>query len=115
MSNRLPNDLINSLKDELRDDWKAFVDVHDVEVKTSSIRFNRRKRVDSSNFEIAAEVSWCYLGISLQLRPIFILDLYFHVGCYSSQEASPMILQHAFQQVRLDWQPIKAMGVCAAP
>lgn len=115
MSNRLPNDLINSLKDELRDDWKAFVDVHDVEVKTSSIRFNPRKRVDSSNFEIAAEVPWCDLGIYLQQRPIFTLDPYFHAGCYYSQEASSMFLQHAIQQLRLDRQPIKALDVCAAP
>lgn len=115
MSNRLPNDLINSLKDELRDDWKAFVDVHDVEVKTSSIRFNPRKPVDSSNFEIAAEVPWCDLGIYLQQRPIFTLDPYFHAGCYYSQEASSMFLQHAIQQLRLDRQPIKALDVCAAP
>lgn len=115
MSNRLPNDLINSLKQDLSSDWQAFVDIHENETKTSSIRLNPLKPIDHIAFEVDGEVPWCQHGLYLKKRPIFTLDPFFHAGCYYSQEASSMFLSHAIQQLRLHEKPIKALDLCAAP
>lgn len=115
MSNRLPNDLINRLKNELPNDWQEFVNLHDTEAKTNSVRFNPLKPIDKANFAIASPVPWCDRGYYLAQRPVFTLDPYFHAGCYYSQEASSMFLQHAIQQLGLDQQPLKALDLCAAP
>lgn len=115
MSNRLPNDLINSLKQDLSSDWQAFVDIHDTETKTSSIRLNPLKPIDFGSFDVAAAVPWCEHGFYLAKRPVFTLDPYFHAGCYYSQEASSMFLHHAVQQLGLHRGAIKALDLCAAP
>lgn len=115
MSNRLPNDLINRLKSELPNDWQEFVNLHETEAKTSSIRFNPLKPIDKGSFAIASQVPWCDQAYYLERRPVFTLDPYFHAGCYYSQEASSMFLQHALQQLGLDQQALKALDLCAAP
>src|SRR5690606_13197999 len=110
-----PNDLINSLKQTLSSDWQAFVDIHENETKTSSIRLNPLKPTERIALEVDGKVPWCEHGLYLKKRPIFTLDPFFHAGCYYSQEASSMFLSHAVQQLGLDRKPIKALDLCAAP
>ncbi len=115
MSNRLPNDLINSLKQDPSFDWQAFVAIHNKEEKTNSIRLNPLKTFDNSHLEIDTVVPWCRDGFYLKERPIFTLDPFFHGGCYYSQEASSMFLSYTIEQIKLHEKPIKALDLCAAP
>ncbi|MCI0921509.1 methyltransferase RsmF C-terminal domain-like protein [Sphingobacterium rhinopitheci] len=115
MSNKLPNDLINHLKDDPHFNYQAFIAVHDEEEKTSSIRLNNRKKIAIDAFVIDKAIPWCNEGYYLKQRPIFTLDPLFHAGCYYSQEASSMFLDHAIRQLQLDRHPLKALDLCAAP
>ena len=115
MSNKLPNDLINSLKGNPSFDYEAFVAVHDVEEKTSSIRLNPKKEISLLDFDIDAEIPWCKDGYYLKKRPSFTLDPLFHSGCYYSQEASSMFLDYVIRFLKLEQSPLKALDMCAAP
>lgn len=115
MSNRLPNDLINSLKGQPEFDIEAFVRKHDTEEKTNSIRLNPAKPFDHTNLQIASGIPWCAEGYYLSERPVFTLDPFFHAGCYYSQEASSMFLAHAIDKLGLNRDAVKALDLCAAP
>jgi len=115
MSNKLPNDLINHLKDDPQFNYDAFIAIHDNEEKTSSIRLNGRKEIATELFDIDKEVPWCKDGYYLKKRPVFTLDPLFHAGCYYSQEASSMFLDLAIRHLGLENIDIKALDLCAAP
>lgn len=115
MSNKLPIDLIDHLKEDPHFNYEAFVAIHDKEEKTSSIRFNDRKLVNKELYDIDKEIPWCTNGYYLKKRPVFTLDPLFHAGCYYSQEASSMFLDLAIRQLNLDKEAIKALDLCAAP
>ncbi|MCA5005905.1 methyltransferase RsmF C-terminal domain-like protein [Sphingobacterium bovistauri] len=115
MSNRLPNDLINSLKGNPSFDYEAFVAVHDVEERTTSIRFNPSKNININDYNIEREIPWCINGYYLKERPVFTLDPLFHSGCYYSQEASSMFIDHVLRELKLNLTPIRALDLCAAP
>ena len=115
MSNKLPNDLINHLKDDPNFNYEAFIAVHDDEQKTSSIRINPAKSFDLSLLAIDKPIAWCVNGYYLEKRPQYTLDPLFHAGCYYSQEASSMFVDYIIRQLELDKSPIKALDLCAAP
>jgi len=115
MSNKLPNDLINSLRNDPSFDAEAFVAIHQEEEKTSSIRLNPLKPFPMDGLAIDKNIPWCKDGLYLKERPVFTLDPFFHAGCYYSQEASSMFLAYAIEQLEIADQPIKALDLCAAP
>jgi len=115
MSNKLPNDLINHLKEDPEFDIEAFVHKHEEEKKTNSIRINPLKTFDYTSLGIAGSIPWCTEGFYLKERPIFTLDPFFHAGCYYSQEASSMFLTYAVAQLSLADKPLKVLDLCAAP
>ena len=115
MSNRLPNDLINHLKNDPNFDHEAFVEIHNNEQKITSIRLNPKKAMDTACLNIDKAIPWCQKGYFLKERPIYTLDPLFHAGCYYSQEASSMFLDYAIRQLDLNKEPIKALDLCAAP
>lgn len=115
MSNRLPNDLINHLKANPDFDHEAFIAIHEQEEKTSSIRLNPAKQFDKALLNIDHSIPWCNSGYYLQQRPIFTLDPLFHAGCYYSQEASSMFIDHVIRELGLDREAVRAVDVCAAP
>lgn len=115
MSNKLPIDLINHLKEDPQFNYEAFIAVHDTEEKTTSVRFNERKKVAVADYQIDKAIPWCNNGFYLKERPIFTLDPLFHAGCYYSQEASSMFLDYAIRELGLEANPMKALDLCAAP
>ncbi len=80
----------------------------------TSVRMNRVKTTE--DFFIGEKVPWCNNGIYLQERPSFALDPLFHAGAYYVQEASSMILEQVYHQLRkgvdTDWN---VLDLCAAP
>lgn len=115
MSNILPNDLLSNLKDNPSFDYEAFVAIHDKEEKTTSIRLNPSKHLDTADYDIEKLVPWCNDAYYLKERPVFTLDPLFHSGCYYSQEASSMFLDYVIRILKLNEEPIKALDLCAAP
>lgn len=115
MSNKLPNDLINQLKDDPNFNYEAFIAIQDSQEKLSSIRLNSRKEIQLENFNIDKQIPWCSDGYYLNEMPIFNLDPLFHAGCYYVQEASAMFLDYAIKKLELHNMPLKALDLCAAP
>lgn len=115
MSNLLPNDLLALLKGNPSFDYEAFVAIHDKEEKTTSIRLNPAKIFDISTYNMQGNILWCKNAYYLKERPVFTLDPLFHSGCYYSQEASSMFLDHVIRQLGLNTVPMRALDLCAAP
>jgi 16S rRNA C967 or C1407 C5-methylase (RsmB/RsmF family) len=115
MSNIIPNDLLTLLKGDPSFDYEAFSAIHDTEEKTTSIRLNPSKSFDISHYDIERNIPWCRQAYYLKERPVFTLDPLFHCGCYYSQEASSMFLDHVICELNLNSSPIKALDMCAAP
>jgi len=78
-----------------------------------TIRINRckwlKKPLNSS------PVPWCNDGFYLDNRPSFTFDPLFHAGCYYPQEASGMILEQVFRQVKPESEFLKILDLCGAP
>lgn len=115
MSNFLPNELVEKLKQDPAFDLDAFQKIHEAEQKTSSIRFNPMKLVGKEQFDIATEIPWCSDGCFLRERPVYTLDPLFHAGVYYPQEASSMFLSHVMRTLFKNDDSVKALDLCAAP
>ncbi len=111
---KLPQQLLNSLKDQKDFDEEAFVAVHNSEEKITSVRMNPFKPVQL-DFELAEKVKWCNAGFYLSERPSFTFDPLFHAGCYYVQEAGSMFLEQVFKQCVDFKKDLKVLDLCAAP
>jgi 16S rRNA C967 or C1407 C5-methylase (RsmB/RsmF family)/NOL1/NOP2/fmu family ribosome biogenesis protein len=78
-----------------------------------SIRLNRNKW----NRPPAGEdsVPWSESGYYLEKRPSYTLDPLFHSGCYYPQEASSMIIEEVYKQLKPKNEGIRILDLCAAP
>jgi 16S rRNA C967 or C1407 C5-methylase (RsmB/RsmF family)/NOL1/NOP2/fmu family ribosome biogenesis protein len=76
-----------------------------------SIRINPHKQISFGD----EKVPWCSTGYYLNERPSFTLDPLFHAGCYYVQDASSMILEQVFEQLKLSDQKLLILDACAAP
>ncbi len=114
MSNFLPNELIDRLREEQDFDHEAFVDIHEKGDRITSIRLNPRKKA-ASHIPFQDAVPWCSNAYYLDERPLFTLDPLYHAGCYYVQEASSMFLGHIIRTLGLENKDIRALDLCAAP
>ncbi len=114
MSNRFPNDLINSLKADPNFNFEAFVSTYAHKDSSLAIRINPAKEFDHTHLSIANSIPWCENGFYLQQKLIFRLDPLFHAGCYSVLAPSSMFLDYIIRTIGLNKQPIKAVDMCAA-
>ncbi|WDF68860.1 RNA methyltransferase [Sphingobacterium oryzagri] len=114
MSNFLPNELINRLREDSHFDTNAFIDTHERGDRVTSIRLNPEKLGDRA-FSNAEPVSWCDHAFYLDERPVFTLDPLYHAGCYYVQEASSMFLGHIIEKLGLKDSQSRALDLCAAP
>lgn len=115
MSNFLPNELVERLRKDPEFDLDAFQQIHEREQRTNSVRFNPRKNIDKSMFDIAATVPWCSDGYFLKERPVYTLDPLFHAGGYYPQEASSMFLSHVIKTLFAKGETVRVLDLCAAP
>lgn len=116
MSNFLPNELMERLSKNSNFNIEAFVQVHEHEQKTNSVRINPSKLDRPYDvLDLKEEIPWCDQGFFLKERPIYTLDPLFHAGCYYPQEASSMFLAHAIKAIGLQEEAIRALDLCAAP
>lgn len=60
-------------------------------------------------------VPWEPMGRQLPERPSFTMDPAFHTGCYYVQEASSMLLGHAYRAALRQATVQRALDLCAAP
>lgn len=111
---KLPQQLLNSLKDLKGFDEEAFIEVHNKEEKITSIRLNPFKPC-VLDFETREKVKWCDAGFYLSERPSFTFDPLFHAGCYYVQEAGSMFLQHALKNSVDLKKDLTVLDLCAAP
>lgn len=119
MTKKIPVDLLVSLKDVKGFDEQQFIEAHQANAPTTSIRINPPKETSQLAFNlqlnIKDKVPWSSNGYYLSERPSFTLDPLFHAGAYYVQEASSMFLEQALRQsIDLD-QPLKVLDLCAAP
>jgi len=80
-----------------------------------SIRINPDKALPKTITNKLGPISWCKEGFYLDERPVFTLDPLFHAGSYYVQEASSMIVGHAFSQLFPDTKNLRVLDSCAAP
>ncbi len=120
----IPISLIDSLMGTQGFDKEAFEKVHLSGEQNTSIRFNNRKSVNSSNIfpignnneaVVISPVLWNVNGCYLSERPSFTADPLFHGGAYYVQEASSMFLEEAVMQSIELAEPIRVLDLCAAP
>jgi 16S rRNA C967 or C1407 C5-methylase (RsmB/RsmF family)/NOL1/NOP2/fmu family ribosome biogenesis protein len=78
-----------------------------------SIRLNRNKWSRPPAGEDS--VPWSESGYYLEKRPSFTLDPLFHSGCYYPQEASSMIIEEVYKQLKPKNEGIRILDLCAAP
>ena len=124
---QLPLELLRSLEGVKGFDKEAFIEVHELGGRVTSIRVNPYKpsvvsRESSvggishdSRLTIHEKISWTEHGYYLASRPSFTFDPMFHAGCYYVQEASSMFLEQALKQTVDLAQPLKVLDLCAAP
>jgi 16S rRNA C967 or C1407 C5-methylase (RsmB/RsmF family)/NOL1/NOP2/fmu family ribosome biogenesis protein len=111
---KLPEQLLNSLKNIAGFDEKKFVDLHNNEEKITSVRLNPFKKTEL-DFPIDKPVKWCADAFYLNERPSFTFDPLFHAGCYYVQEAGSMFLEHALKLSVDLTQQLSVLDLCAAP
>ena len=84
-----------------------------------SVRLNPWKG-QSVPLQDAAPVPWSCYGRSLDSRPAFTLDPFFHAGAYYVQDSSSMFAGHVFRSLMprvtsgTD-RPLRVLDLCAAP
>lgn len=115
MSNFLPNELINRLREDSNFDSTAFIETHGKGERITSIRVNPMKMLTNDLFAGLQPVPWCDNAYYMDHRPIFTLDPLYHAGCYYVQEASSMFLGHIIDELGLRDRNVKALDLCAAP
>jgi 16S rRNA C967 or C1407 C5-methylase (RsmB/RsmF family)/NOL1/NOP2/fmu family ribosome biogenesis protein len=105
-----PPAFAQQMQTQLRQNWKAFLAVHE-EHPPTSIRINPLK----NNSKDLERVPWTDFGYYLEQRPSFTFDPLFHGGAYYVQEASSMFLEQALTQTVDLSQPLTVLDLCAAP
>ncbi len=109
-----PQQFLNSLRHLDHFDEKAFVKVHEEEMKITSIRLNPYKKTEL-DFELNEAVNWCSDAFYLNERPSFTHDPLFQAGCYYVQEAGSMFLEYALKQCIDFTKNLKVLDLCASP
>jgi 16S rRNA C967 or C1407 C5-methylase (RsmB/RsmF family)/NOL1/NOP2/fmu family ribosome biogenesis protein len=115
---QLPVKFIESLRGTKGFFEEAFVKVHELEDRVTSIRTNPFKKSDPDSYRdvnLKSKIPWTKQGYYLETRPSFTFDPLFHAGCYYVQEASSMFLEQALTQTVDLSQPLKVLDLCAAP
>jgi len=115
---QLPVKFIESLRGAKGFFEEAFVKVHELEDRVTSIRTNPFKKSDPDSYRdvnLKSKIPWTKQGYYLETRPSFTFDPLFHAGCYYVQEASSMFLEQALTQTVDLSQPLKVLDLCAAP
>jgi 16S rRNA C967 or C1407 C5-methylase (RsmB/RsmF family)/NOL1/NOP2/fmu family ribosome biogenesis protein len=110
----LPPAFTQQMKEILHEDFIHF-ETSLQTVPPVSIRFNPKKAIARSNFEIDAPIKWHSEGFYLTERPSFTLDPLFHAGAYYVQEASSMFIAEALRQTVDCAKKLTAIDLCAAP
>jgi len=80
-----------------------------------SIRVNLHKKALTTFTNELELIPWCKDGFYMKERPVFTLDPLFHAGAYYVQEASSMIVGHAFSQLFPETKNLRILDSCAAP
>lgn len=111
---KLPQQLLNSLRQLEYFDESAFLEAHEEENQITSLRLNPFKKVEL-DFVGLSPVKWNSLGFYLEERPSFTLDPLFHAGCYYVQEAGSMFLEQTLLHTLDFSQSLKILDVCASP
>lgn len=114
MSNKLPNNLINHLKDDPHFNYEAFIVAQDKSEKATFVQLNPLKKINKEDFSIDKSIPCGENGFFLKEKPVFALDPLFYAGCYYLQKASSMFLSHVIKELKLDQDDIKALDLCAA-
>ncbi len=117
---RLPQQIIDSLKNVAGFDEEAFKRIHQSAQQITSVRINPAKWNGNAlhhhpPFTIQDRVPWSQHGYYLSQRPSFTFDPLFHAGCYYVQEASSMFLEQALLQTVDVSQALNLLDLCAAP
>lgn len=110
---QLPVSLLDSLEGLAGFERAAFLHRHAEQDSMTSLRLNPSKQV-SLPYALTP-VPWASAGFYVHPRPSFTMDPLFHAGCYYVQEASSMLLEQAFLQVKAAARPVAALDLCAAP
>jgi 16S rRNA C967 or C1407 C5-methylase (RsmB/RsmF family)/NOL1/NOP2/fmu family ribosome biogenesis protein len=109
----LPDELLDSLKSLSGFNATAFIDVHSRNEFETSIRLNPQK--SKQDLPLHQPILWSSYGYSLENRPSFTLDPFFHAGHYYVQESSSMFLEEVLKQTVSVKEPLLAIDLCAAP
>lgn len=108
----LPEALLRSLRGIPGFDEEAFIAAHQ-EPPPVSLRLHPQK--GTGLWPEEEQVAWCPEGRYLKERPLFTADPLFHAGAYYVQEASSMLLDHAWKTVLGDQKNLRVLDLCAAP
>jgi 16S rRNA C967 or C1407 C5-methylase (RsmB/RsmF family)/NOL1/NOP2/fmu family ribosome biogenesis protein len=114
---KVPQELLQSLKQVKDFDEESFVQVHESAEKVVSIRLNAAKIKDEPRklFPGNEKVPWSSVGFYLPSRPQFIFDPLLHAGVYYVQEASGMFLEQCITQTTDVTKHLRVLDLCAAP
>jgi 16S rRNA C967 or C1407 C5-methylase (RsmB/RsmF family)/NOL1/NOP2/fmu family ribosome biogenesis protein len=114
MQTILPLDFVTNIGQIPQCDHQKLLDSLVAEAAIS-IRLNPHKKIDTAFSSALEPIPWCKEGYYLKERPVFTLDPLFHAGTYYVQEASSMIVGHAFSQLFPDSKNLRVLDSCAAP
>jgi NOL1/NOP2/sun family putative RNA methylase len=122
LEQKLPEELLNSIRAIEGFDKPAFEAVHYDPKQITSLRFNPAKYarfaagdIIHPHFDLNDPVPWCEYGFYLDERPQFTFDPLLHAGSYYVQEASSMFLWEVVKQSFSQQSNIKILDLCAAP
>ena len=117
MSNRLPEELLQSLEEVEGFDKDRFIYVHESGEQVVSVRFNplKLKTPVEDLFPGAEKIPWCSGGYYLPARPSFTLDPLLHAGVYYVQEASGMFIEQCVRQHSDLNASLHVLDLCGAP
>ncbi|MCA0429496.1 MAG: RNA methyltransferase [Bacteroidetes bacterium] len=110
---QIPEQLLNSLKNNFNINVNEFVAAHNEENKLTSIRINPFKKTEI-DYNLR-QVNWCKNGFYLKERPYFTYDPLFHAGCYYVQEAGSMFIDYVLNEIQFPKQNVNVLDACAAP
>lgn len=107
----LPTAFQNRMQLQLQSEYALFESTYS-EVTPTSIRLNTEK----INLQLDLEkIPWGANSYYLNKRPVFAFDPLWHAGAYYVQEASSMLLEQVFKQLKFSKKNINVLDLCAAP
>jgi 16S rRNA C967 or C1407 C5-methylase (RsmB/RsmF family)/NOL1/NOP2/fmu family ribosome biogenesis protein len=83
----------------------------------TTFRINPNKLSELDNIQAInteQNIEWCEYGYTLESRPEFVLDPFYHAGCYYPQESSSMFMAQYLLDLDKD-KPLKVLDLCASP